>query len=130
MRQRSKQEARTRRKYVISLSVFNLPRQPPPTLLLLPDTHIPSLDLASLMRPISPVMQPRSRKVCGMGWHQGDEGQEASPGRGRAFVCTWSNKDKSVISHFDLFKNQNICPHHVHCGCFKSAKAKFLVLSR
>ena len=96
----------------------------------LPDTHIPSLDLASLMRPISPVMQPRSRKVCGMGWHQGDEGQEASPGRGRAFVCTWSNKDKSVISHFDLFKNQNICPHHVHCGCFKSAKAKFLVLSR
>lgn len=76
----------------------------------LPDTHIPSLDLASLMRPISPAMQPRSRKVCGMGWHQGDEGQEASPGRGRAFVRTWSNKDKSVFSHSDLLKNQNICP--------------------
>lgn len=36
----------------------------------LPDTHIPSLDLASLMRPISPAMRPRSRKVCGMGWHR------------------------------------------------------------
>lgn len=57
---------------------------------------------------------------------KGAEGQEESPGQGHSFMRMQLNEDKSIISHFDLFKNQSICLCHCHRDCFRPAKAKFL----
>lgn len=49
---------------------------------------------------------------------KGAEGQEESPGQGHSFMRMQLNEDKSIISHFDLFKNQSICLCHCHRDCF------------
>ena len=87
----------------------------------LPDAHIPWLGRASLMRPSFSVMQPGSRKVCRRGWHEGwweSRGRSRvsrvkSTGQGHSSVSVRFNKDRSAISHFHLFKNQNSCPSGV-----------------